>query len=515
MRQIEAGFQAGLSLHDDYNDAIRTSTWLRVDDSDHLLFCAIELLPKELSIDCIGKPDHTERVGSKGRVHLRGMRERLSIPEAVDWYKGLLAGTCRLVNKEGKEFELLHNPFLQEPPWPELVTAEHLRWMPHGWSTPRVSLTLQESLPGAVFDLITREQAIEWIRSVSGYKLDSFPELLGACVLFAPNPLVREVEQRLIPHEDGSFTEMFRFAPRIGCEDEPLQFQIESSRPWGVSSITEVEVHPGDQVGLKLKSEPERTSFKLVCPKRGVLEVHEPAFYVKGISFEMALVGGRKERHVPPDGKKKADVITTDYVSDVEKFGVGEPPSDVSGSDILRAGQRERELQEKRSDQKWFNDDRKAATEFLHGIIGSAREQLLIVDPYVARRELFEFALGTTRLSTKIILLTSSEILKERHEETEVGEILHQTICKLRKDHPGLSLEVLVMSGKHPAIHDRFVVCDKIIWMIGPSLNEFGVRGGMAIKIPYPDDVLKAIEDVISAESTLSLETWVAARQRG
>lgn len=39
------------------------------------------------------------------------------------------------------------------------------------------------------------------------------------------------------------------------------------------------------------------------------------------------------------------------------------------------------------------------------------------------------------------------------------------------------------MKGK-AALHDRFIIADEKMWMLGCSLNEFGVRATTLIRVP-------------------------------
>jgi hypothetical protein len=61
---------------------------------------------------------------------------------------------------------------------------------------------------------------------------------------------------------------------------------------------------------------------------------------------------------------------------------------------------------------------------------------------------------------------------------------------------------VRVMTGKHPAIHDRFLIVDDRAWLLGSSLGAFGERGSMLVELPFPTQVLPELERVWLSEST-------------
>lgn len=514
MQTQNASIKPGLSLNNDYCEAIRTTVWLRDDTEDYLLFCSIELLPIEQELRFIGIDNHIKRIGNTGRRYFRGMREKISVVDALTWFQTCGEESVSLINKDGVLFDLLHSDFFEEPHWPDMVSAEHMGWMASDWDTPRIGMLLQETVPDKIFQLTDMTQILEWIQKVAGSDLSEYEEYLGAIILVAPNPLFREIDKRLVPQEDGSVLEIFRFVSRACAPEDELKFYIGSIRPLGPSNVAVFSVKPGSQIAVRHIGNPERTSYAIVCPQRGVLAWHGPVYYVLFMNFNMALITGKKEVHVPPKGRKGGAVYRTDFVSDENSFTVGKRISETTGASILLSAERRRKSRKQRIQQRWFGDDPEEATNFIHGLVSKAKRRLLIVDPYAATRELFNYALATSRLSVDITVLTSSECLKQKiDQETEIGDQLEEVRQRLQDDHPELSLEVLVMSGSRPAIHDRFVVIDDEIWMIGPSLNELGTRGGMALRVPYPEEVAKRIAEVFEMETTLSLPVWVVQRR--
>lgn len=46
------------------------------------------------------------------------------------------------------------------------------------------------------------------------------------------------------------------------------------------------------------------------------------------------------------------------------------------------------------------------------------------------------------------------------------------------------NIECRVLTGKKAELHDRFIVADDNVWMLGCSLNEFGSRATTLIRVP-------------------------------
>jgi len=67
-------------------------------------------------------------------------------------------------------------------------------------------------------------------------------------------------------------------------------------------------------------------------------------------------------------------------------------------------------------------------------------------------------------------------------------------------------VEVMVLPGKSPALHDRFLVVDEEVWFLGNSLNTLGVRASMIIKLPNPDEVIRKLEEML--KQAVSFNTY-------
>jgi hypothetical protein len=164
--------------------------------------------------------------------------------------------------------------------------------------------------------------------------------------------------------------------------------------------------------------------------------------------------------------------------------------------------------------QKWFREQREEAKDLLRSVLTEASNELLVVDPYFAAEEMANFALAVGRSDVPIRILTSAEVLRTETTTAPPRERGQQLLDTLRQiaSNPGMNpIEIRVMTGLRPPIHDRFLVIDTRIWLLGSSLNEFGARGTIMVMLPEPDpvrdDLLKAWNDAVS------LEIWVKNRE--
>jgi len=178
-------------------------------------------------------------------------------------------------------------------------------------------------------------------------------------------------------------------------------------------------------------------------------------------------------------------------------------------------------MREAPDDQRWFSDDPKAAADFVRKLIGSASERVLIVDPYFDGECLLRFALANATEQVEVRILASKMGLlfgarlpqpKERCATcnqpigstsppyVRILEALAVDLKKVRdvstEKHSDNGVTIRVMGGrKKSPIHDRFLVCDGRVWLLGSSLNELGDRGTLIVRVPRPDEILRELEE--------------------
>jgi hypothetical protein len=169
-----------------------------------------------------------------------------------------------------------------------------------------------------------------------------------------------------------------------------------------------------------------------------------------------------------------------------------------------------------RYDQRWFRGQKEEAREFLRTLLHDAESEVLVVDPYFGADELFEDVLAVGAEAVPIHILSSGKVLKKVPDGSTVeeGQRLFEAVRRLSEQGYTNPFEVRVMRGT--AVHDRFLVVDQRIWLIGSSLNEFGSRGTMMVALPDPNAVRNELLKAWDESTPLAkwLEQRRAARQK-
>ena len=183
-----------------YRQAIIHLAWFRDDKIRRLIFGMVELRPNELpeAVGCRGKSFRAE---PKSRKYLHYQRFALPVVDAIEWYRGAAGGDVALPRDPERtpgrdRVELKGSPFVEEPPWPHLVTSNELAFAPdwmHGSRTHFLFPTVTP--PRSVVESIqvdkNRDKLEEWLNFDI---VEAYPDYQGVLCMLAPNPVFRSIE---------------------------------------------------------------------------------------------------------------------------------------------------------------------------------------------------------------------------------------------------------------------------------------------------------------------------------
>lgn len=124
------------------------------------------------------------------------------------------------------------------------------------------------------------------------------------------------------------------------------------------------------------------------------------------------------------------------------------------------------------------DQNRQKARGCVERILNQTQNVCYICDSYFNVKTLCQFVAPIKFAAVEVRVLSSKERLgaddkeklKQKAEEMRVKDISN-VHCRLLK-------------GEKSALHDRFIVADDKVWMLGCSLNEFGERATTLIRVP-------------------------------
>jgi hypothetical protein len=297
-----------------------------------------------------------------------------------------------------------------------------------------------------------------------------------------------------------------------------------------------------DADGLIITTVPEpvgKGGYAVTCPTRGLLRMTPPQNWIEQVNMGIGVVSSMLDVEVPAGGRRKpATRYQTYRVNETNGVQVGET---LPFSGAIRLVQ----LQEARKDrirresarQRLFGvhdadkdeltseelaQRRAEAEAHVAGLVAVAHKRVVFVDPDFGVREFLNYALRVMRIGVSVTVLTGAPHLRkapldEAADDTEENtaplqppgvQFLHQlkqVESKLGKAAP----QVLVMPGsRKPVFHDRFLVVDDVVWVLGPSFNELGERIGLISQVHEPRIVIAAVERAV--RNATGLANWVA-----
>lgn len=210
------------------------------------------------------------------------------------------------------------------------------------------------------------------------------------------------------------------------------------------------------------------------------VDFYERLVFIHSIHFDMQIAS-KEACFLDEEGKTIKKVIK--YV-DGDKTVIGEknPTKGLLDSSPEYAYQEF----EKALDFVFYDGDKdnaeeniKRATSDILRILDSARDRIYICDVFFDVKSLSRFVLPMKSSSVALKILSGKKELKADGKRKSLVEGI-----KLLNEKGIANVECRLLIGKKAELHDRFIVADDQVWMLGCSLNEFGNRATTLIRVP-------------------------------
>lgn len=420
--------------------------------------------------------------GGKILVH----RWHVSVRDGIQWYRTCTSGSMAVPSRDPSKPTVVQLGQLgDDPPWPHPVVEVERFWSDSEfWGERPGGSRWHRLLPLAPVDITNGwgtsdfNKARNFLMSEVHVDLLSRSVLIGSCHLRLPNPVFRELHQRV---GTDWRSVIFDLEPHPCQSLEELELTFWNQRSWGATSVRRMTLQPGRNV-LLVPEGVEQVAHAVLCKKRGLLEQSEAAGFIGSIDLTMNYVSEQR-RIETPKGR-----YTVGVSGAAQQIQVG-TPRPIGARTRLAEDEGQQRTQKAWAETafRWFDKDSVAGRQAIRDIIQSASKSVDLLDPYFGRGDLLEFALSTTRHGLPFRVLTSHDFCaggEDSDLRVERGDALSRTLDSVRAQDPRLNIEIKVMPGEKSPVHDRFLIVDGTVWVLGASLNEFGSRGSMLMKLP-------------------------------
>ncbi|HFN0053694.1 TPA: VPA1262 family N-terminal domain-containing protein [Yersinia enterocolitica] len=347
------------------------------------------------------------------------------------------------------------------------------------------------------------QEAFQFLEHHMHVDFREYPEYIGGMTLAVPDCDVHSIRQFVFPKEDGSESLYFQVKSHPGRK---LQGLILTSMEGQEGMLTTFDTVPIPKDGLVVIERPSSihgSGLILTHTERGVLLQTPMRQFLRQMNMNIEVVERRVKVTAPETDKKKSPI--NEYVTEektlVSSQTLGEAPNTTNAFQRLLDAKNERFLNYSAQlyDQTWFTAaQRKEALEHIREKLKRARSSIFIADPYFSANQISQYLYVIERDEIKIQILTSSSAFKPiKGVGTEVDselikytdQALLQNLTRfqaIRKN----SIEIKVANTENSLFHDRFIVIDGRVWMIGSSLNSIGIRPTLTMRIPHGEKIL-------------------------
>jgi hypothetical protein len=317
-----------------------------------------------------------------------------------------------------------------------------------------------------------RERIARFTKEVLGFNLVEYCEHFGAIHLVGSNPYLRNHHLMLARSEDAILLELY---PRVGKSVVGMKFEIREKRAHGLGFTIRTTIDSTRHI-ISIPYAPAGIETTLFDQYGDPIDHSPRSSFLRAINLSLGISTiTRTIVEASANGSAQASTKVNVFSYERDSVKVGAQPADLDG--ILRKAERSRQ---KSSESRYFPPDtRSDAKEFIRTLIGAARHEVIVCDPYFTTTDLIAFVPFTTVSRIPFRILSS----KMAFESAGAAESLKAAVLQLGKDDSSLNIELRLLAGKPCFVHDRFLVVDKVVYSLGSSLNGLGLRASVVVKL--------------------------------
>ncbi len=346
-----------------------------------------------------------------------------------------------------------------------------------------------------------------------GFDLSRMMEHLGNVYLCGCNPYLRMYDCKLMDHNKDL---LISFYERESQTIIGKKMVLEEKRAGNiVFSIEKTITSKYERIALP--HFPDILYTKIYDANGYLLENHAGSWI--NIVFGMQMQTSVLNLSVK-DGNKVNTLEIPKYAAE-KPVQVGN--YDKSLAYFMKSQQRSKQIEDLEKSREFIffpggEADKEKARNLVGEIINKAKERCFFLDPYFAAGDLL-YAYVIRNTSVPIQVISSSAFLKD-NEPGATGlthaQRLNSELKKFREKFPYQKIECKVLKGRSKSpLHDRYIIVDDTVYMLGSSLNEFGNRASSLIRVPAPEILIKqAYEWWNDDEKAETIEQYVITKNK-
>ncbi|ACK86379.1 VPA1262 family N-terminal domain-containing protein [Methylorubrum extorquens] len=515
----------------DYRAAVVRLATVSVRRVQHLVWGAVELVPTEVPVPACLVDHWANAPGTRGLTLVYG-QTAMSVAEGLAWYEAARDGQLHVPRRAGNAVHA--TPFASEPAWGALLAEVSAPFAAPWHDGPRIhrlvpmsDVALEvsglrgdgtEEQIGVTEAARRRRRGLahsrEWFARRIGFDAWQWDDWLGAVALIAPNPLCRTLLTSI--HErcptTGAETILVEAEPREGADLSTLTVELLERRADGWARSWPFVLDAYGRGIVTLGGRAASVGLTARCNVRGLLAHREPAPFWRTVNWSMGFAAQRGRVAVPSGGRARPAATQDFTFYDVQHHSIGEAPTEVAVSRLSRLVSRREVRRGTTADDEliFVPGDRERAVDFIRARLGRATTRALVVDPFVEPRDLYEFGIQDRRRGLATTFLRSPAGLNAATSLPDLGThpLGHHLQLQTRHLRGQLGADAPVVLLMNTIVfHDRLLVVDDAVWMMGHSLNQVGLTEiSTMVRLRAPEAMLSVA--VRAVQEAQPIDRW-------
>lgn len=344
-----------------------------------------------------------------------------------------------------------------------------------------------------------------------GYDLATIPEHIGNVYLCACNPILRGWNSSLLDKEKDL---LVSFHERQGKTIVGCQLIIEEERAKRNGFTLKHDI-ASNRERITLPYFPD-TLHKKLYDQNGYLIEHQFGVW-PNIQFSMNIQ--ESELNVKVKTKTGEEVFSIPKTAQASTNTIGN--FDFTNAHYLKNALEVRKFEELEQNKEFIffpneADSKNRAQTTVRELLNKSKTRCMILDPYFGSGDLI-YAITIQNISIPVQIISSVDFLErsiKSDEHEELGRLkklwlclkskwkkpqkgktyarqLQEGILEFKKVYAQQTIECRVLKGSPSPLHDRYIVVDDDVYLLGSSLNEFGTRATTIIKVPTPKRLIE------------------------
>ncbi|MGO9837286.1 MAG: VPA1262 family N-terminal domain-containing protein [Polyangiaceae bacterium] len=335
-------------------------------------------------------------------------------------------------------------------------------------------------------------RVVQELREAVAVDLSRFPEHLGSLHLCFANPLLRRMERSVTSDERTLLVRCYERENLsvIGCE-------IELTNEWPPvgNGFRLTHTIQSPFFALPMPTQPHLLRVRLFDRAGRCIE-NDSGVFLREFVLDVELATPRQITYVSPGGEKETYEVQAVSYDPSRARG----PRSRTPLQHVDEAVKSRELDDLAAARVFLffpggDAARREALGVVRELVGGARERCDIVDPYLAANDILAVVPFVRDQRCPVRLLSSREFLHKRGSDGATHEFRLATAVESLRAQLRIPITAKQMGGRDRSpVHDRVLVVDKSVYLLGSSLSEYGSRATTLFHVPDPRHLLAEID---------------------